>query len=323
MNLSRVIKALLVISLTLYLCACSKQEPPIRLGITPWPGYGYFYIANELGFFQEQGVNVKLVDFLSLADSRRAFELGYIDAWCTTPVELLMTRQYSSKKPVAIWVTNTSAGSDVVLARTSIKTTADLKGKRIGIEPATVDVIVLAAALKESGLTLDDVTIIPISHNAMFKSLENNEVDAVTVYPPESVTIESEPAYARVFDSAQMEDTIIDVLAVDKSTLKIRNKDLEAIIRAYKRAELYVKENPNVAKKMLSKFVGISMEDLDREMEGVKMVSSGDQAYFIGKNGVMPRALEEIKAALSDGGVSIRGTLNDELFSSDYFNVRE
>ena len=89
-NRNIIYNLLFLLSLILIFPACRKENPPIRIGSTLWPGYDFLYLAKEKGFFEEEGVNVQLFDFVSLSDSRRAFERGQIDVLTGTIVEMLI-----------------------------------------------------------------------------------------------------------------------------------------------------------------------------------------------------------------------------------------
>ncbi len=52
---------------------CAEEPaPPIRIGTNPWPGYEFLHLADELGYFEEEGVEVRLVELTSNGDVRRA-----------------------------------------------------------------------------------------------------------------------------------------------------------------------------------------------------------------------------------------------------------
>ena len=69
---------------------CSPEKPTtLRVGINPWPGYEFLYLAQEKGFYRDAGLDVRLVEFSSLADTRRAYERGQINAIGTTVIEVL------------------------------------------------------------------------------------------------------------------------------------------------------------------------------------------------------------------------------------------
>ena len=72
----------LFIAVILLLSACRETpNPPLRIAINPWPGYEFLYLAERLKLFEAEGVEVRILQFSSLNDSRRAFELGKADGF--------------------------------------------------------------------------------------------------------------------------------------------------------------------------------------------------------------------------------------------------
>ena len=49
------------------------KVPEVTLGTTSWPTNMFFYLANEKGFFEKEGVKVKIQDFSSTTESTNAF----------------------------------------------------------------------------------------------------------------------------------------------------------------------------------------------------------------------------------------------------------
>lgn len=284
--------------LLLLLSACGKEIQPIRIGTTPWPGYEFLHLAEELGYFEEEGVAVQLVDFLSLADSSRAFERGQVDVWGATLVELVLSHMHSQRHAQAFLVTNESAGGDVVLAREPISTAAELKGRRIGVEPSTVDVVLLHHTLQKTGLDIEQVKLVPMAQTDMLAALENGQVDAVCTYPPNSVHIAHGVAVNKIFDSAQIPNSIIDVLAGDQVVIDKRREELAAITRAFFRAREFARQNPNKALNLLAQWSRITEQDLREVLQGIRLSGLDEQMIYLQTTGNIESALDSTIQAL-------------------------
>lgn len=63
-----------------------KKGAVLRVGINPAPGYELIFLAEEKGFFGEEGLEVRLVEFTCLADCRRAFDRGQVNVVGSTAV---------------------------------------------------------------------------------------------------------------------------------------------------------------------------------------------------------------------------------------------
>jgi sulfonate transport system substrate-binding protein len=80
-----------------------------------------------------------------------------------------------------------SEGFYRIVARRSagVGTLADLRGKRITTAPNTSSHYYLHKMLRTVGLTVDDVTVVPMALPLMPAALASREVDAVTIWEPE------------------------------------------------------------------------------------------------------------------------------------------
>src|SRR5437667_11275229 len=103
-----------------WLAGCAGHELPLRIGINAWPANEFLFLAQEKGFFAAQGVDVRLIEYSSLGDVRRAFDRGQLDGMTATLVELLQSREGSRPAPRAFMATNVSNGADVIVARGEI-----------------------------------------------------------------------------------------------------------------------------------------------------------------------------------------------------------
>jgi len=112
--LSAVIVSLLVGG---FLTSCSDiAGKPLRVALNPWPGYAFLFLAQEKGYFADEGVNVELVELSSLSDVRKAFERGQVDGMASSLVEVLEVSKNSNRQAVVSLMADYSNGADVILA---------------------------------------------------------------------------------------------------------------------------------------------------------------------------------------------------------------
>ena len=167
MGKSRLLRWGIALLVLLLHSSCSPALPPLRIGINPWPGYDFLYLAAQKGFFTQEGVQVELVEFMSLGDSRRAFERHHVDVMGATVLELLLSGHYSNRAPKAFMVVDFSAGGDVLIVKAGVSGLAHTPKLRIGLEPASSDLLLLHVALEQAGLPLSAVTLVPLPQNRL------------------------------------------------------------------------------------------------------------------------------------------------------------
>lgn len=273
-------------------CAESRSDQAeLRLGINPWPGYEFLFLAQELGYFEEEDVRLRLVEYSSLGDVRRAFERGQLDGMAATAIELLDVWQVSDRRPQIVLVPDFSDGSDVIMAKSPIHNVADLRGKRIGAEVASLGIFLLARALDQAGMTLDDVQVIPMDQGAMQEALTDGTVDAVVSYPPISVALGEVPDLQVVFSSKDIPGEIIDIVAFDEAVIGDHPQTMEGIIRAWDRAVAFSLESPAEAHAIMAARERISPEEFGDALSGIRVLSSHEQRDLLAPGGAAERSL--------------------------------
>lgn len=191
---------------------CSQEAPlAFRVGINAWPGYEFIYLAQEKGFYKDESLDIRIIELSSLSDARRAYERGQIHALGTTVVDVLQIRDQSKRSPQIIQVVDYSDGADVILAQPEITNVSTLRGKRIGVELASLGVYVLARALENNGLELSDVEMVSMDQLSMESAFIEREIAAIVSYPPVSVRLKRLGKAVTVFSSSDIAKEVIDV----------------------------------------------------------------------------------------------------------------
>lgn len=298
-----------VFATALFACACSCEpatRAPLRVAISPWPGYEYLYLAQERGFFEAEGVEVQIVELESLGDSRAAFENGSVDAFGSTLVELLVSHTQAARHPQAFFVADYSNGADMLLADSTIRTVAGLRGKRIGLEAASIDVIGVAAALASAGLTLQDVELVPMPQNEKDYAFEHGTIQAVQCFPPGSADLEARPGVHRLFDSSRTPGLIVDVIVADSLELAKHTARYAAFLRAVARAQDWAAAHPEDALSLMAAREGISPAEFTEGLAGLHVVPMQEQPRHLGPAGGTLAALRLTQDALLATGTITR-----------------
>ena len=285
--------AVAVLAASCTLISCDRPEDrPLRVGINPWPGHAYLQLAEERGIFAAEGAQVRVVEYSSLADLRRAFELGQIDVMGVTAVEMLQAREHSERHPQAFFVTDFSSGGDVVLARPPIATVPQLKGRRIGLEPASLNLYVVARALEQAGLTLRDVTLVPLNQSDVPAAMAAGTVDAVVTYSPYADAVRAAGGANEVYSTRAIPTELPSLLVCGRHVAECRSDDLTRLIRAFLRAAAYAEARPDDAVPLMSRRMRMSEEQFTGALAGITRVDGRDrQLQLLGAGGAVEQAL--------------------------------
>ncbi|WP_022981697.1 ABC transporter substrate-binding protein, partial [Ideonella sp. B508-1] len=165
------------------LLAAAPAQAEVKVGVSDWPGWVAWYVAEQKGFFKKHGADVKLVWFANYTDSISALSAGQLDTnsqtWSDTMGPLAKGVPLKT-----ILVNDNSAGNDALMVSPKIKSFADLKGKSIALEQFSVSHFILVNALAKHGMKLSDVKIVNLSAGDAAAAFMSGRVEAAVVWNP-------------------------------------------------------------------------------------------------------------------------------------------
>ncbi|SPJ27066.1 ABC transporter substrate-binding protein [Falsiruegeria mediterranea] len=142
------------------------------------PDHGPIIVAQEKGYFADQGLEVEIVAPADPSAPPRLVAAGQADLAVSYQPQLhLQIHEGLPLKRVGTLVA-TPLNCLLVLEEGPIKSPADLKGKKIGFSVAGVEEAVLGAVLGKYDVALSDVEMINVNFS-LSPSLMSGQVDAV------------------------------------------------------------------------------------------------------------------------------------------------
>lgn len=165
---------------------CSQQRETVTLGVETSLLPAAVWVAENKGYFQEEGLDLTIKEFDSGKASFLAMLEGEgVDISTVAPTPIMFSS--FDRQDFYIFATFAYAYEDIkVIARRDkgITTAADLKGKRIGTPLGTTGQFVTEAFLIHNGLFPSEVEVIDISPSELPDALKNNQVDAIVIWEP-------------------------------------------------------------------------------------------------------------------------------------------
>lgn len=269
MNIARLTRTFLVSLGLVLLAQPHAARAEVKVGVSDWPGWVAWYVAEQKGFFKKHGADVKLVWFANYTDSIGALSAGQLDAnsqtWSDTMAPLAKGLPLK-----AILVNDNSAGNDALMVGPRIKSFQDLKGKKIALEEFSVSHFVLTLALSRHGMTLKDVQVVNLSAGDAAAAFMAGRVDAAAVWNPWINTIQKSGKGRALFTSADLPGMIPDLLVAQEKSIKAKRKDFIGMIRAWHDVEAFLRTNPDEAAKIMAKVVGMDAREYKVFLPGTK-----------------------------------------------------
>jgi NitT/TauT family transport system substrate-binding protein len=295
---------LLAAAAILGLASCSSYEPPLRIALIRWPPFEFLHLAQEKGYFAEEGVEVRLIEFVAVNDTQRAFEHDKIDGGTFSLFQVLQNRDQLTRKMQIPLVIDFSDGADMLMARPEIADIRALRGRRVGVTLSPLDIFFLTRALELHGMTLQDVSLVFVRTADMGEALRDGKVDAITAYPPNSTEVENAGIAHPIFSSSRIPGEIVDVLALDEAVIRKRPDDVAGIIRAFYRAVEFAQQHPEEAWQIMSARERVTPEEFRSALQtGITLVPLADQQKFLGDQSSLPGVAARVSQVLKEKGL--------------------
>jgi NitT/TauT family transport system substrate-binding protein len=259
---------------------------PLNIGYSDWPGYLPWQIAIEKGWFKEAGVDVNF-QWFDYSASLDAFTAGKLDADHIANGDSLVLGGNGAKN-VMIIASDYSYGNDMVVAKPGIQSVADLKGKKVAVEVGLVDHLLLETALKQSGLTEKDITLVNTKTNDTPQVLGSGEVAAIAAWQPSSgQALHTVPGSKPIYTSKDAPGLLYDGLVVSPQSLAERHDDWAKVVDVWFRCLAYINDPKTQAEsfKIMSARDGLQPDVLKGLWDGARVLSLAESKKAMEKRG--------------------------------------
>jgi putative hydroxymethylpyrimidine transport system substrate-binding protein len=142
------------------------------------PDHGPIVVAEELGYFADEGLEVEIVAPSNPADPPKMVAAGQAEIAISYQPELHL--QVDQGLPLVRVGTLVATPLNCLLttAEGPVQTIADLKGRKVGYSVGGVEEVVMEVILRQHGLGRDDIEMINVNF-ALSPALMSGQVDAV------------------------------------------------------------------------------------------------------------------------------------------------
>ncbi len=254
----------------------------MTMGITTWIGNTPIYIALEKGFFKELGLDLKLQVFETVAKGFPVFLSGQLEGLAPVTSEVVALAAQGGDFRVVL-VEDTSVGADVLLARNSIASLQDLKGKKIGAELGGIGHFFVLQILAKAGLAEKDVTIVNVAPDAAAAAFQKGDLEIVYTYSPFSDQALKAQKDGRVlFSSKQMPTAIADLYVFSTKFIQSNSKAVTAFVEGHFKGLEFLKTNPKEGLAIMAKQLNITPADLEQQLKGIQMPDLATNVEMLG-----------------------------------------
>lgn len=243
---------------------CAAKKVTIAVPVTP-PNVVHLtpYVADAFGYFKDENLTVELIRFDGGVGSLRASASGAIDLAGTSSEPVIDAIANGADVKI---VYSYAPNVDVTFAvGPNVKTMADLKGKKMGVQEAGGFADVMTRiVLKKAGIDPKDVTFVTTTTAGRVQALATGVTDTAVLHIDQVRT--AAKANPQIHVLANMWDVLTDyqyaVYIVPTQTLKDDPSTTECLIRALMRANRAMYDPAN-RQKIIDLGVAQTKEDKD------------------------------------------------------------
>jgi NitT/TauT family transport system substrate-binding protein len=281
-NLVTAAAALAVMAVT----AASASADTMRLGMTTWVGYGPLFLARDLGYFKDLGLDVDLRIIEESSLYMAAVAGGDLDGAASTVDEIMKYRSddLCFKYVLAL---DDSHGGDGVLTQANVTSLKDLKGTTVALNEGTISEFWFTILLSKEGMTLNDVTVANMTSDDAAAAFLAGSVPAAVTWEPHLTSVKKSGKGKVLIDSSTTPGLIVDVVALTCDYIKDHADAVKALVKGYYKAVDYIKTNPEDAYRIMAKGVGGYLEkpeDFAEAAKGVRYYDYDRNKEFFGSS---------------------------------------
>jgi len=246
--------------------SAAHAQDKVKVGVFPVSSSLPFFVAQERGFFKEQGIDAEMIRLIGGPPNVSALITNQIDA--AAVLVTIEGMNANLKKPgVAMYISVNGQNAEyqmeqfVVRKGLSVRTLADLKGKKLMSAPGPANVTMAKAVLAAAGLKEGDYTIDQLDMGQHVNAMTAGTFDAGYTLEP-NATMMRKLGVASTLEAGVIAKYILgDPKAnawvaggvVSTDFVKSRPDVAKRFAAAWAKAIDFINANPKEARKHLTK----------------------------------------------------------------------
>ncbi len=262
-----------------------EADRPVKTGYLPLVANLPAYAAVEKDYFAARKVEVEVTEINSSNDILNAIIAGRLDivpSLSIVPVLHLEIQNPGVARIFAIAYTSQDNAMDSIIVKqdSPIESLTELAGKKVGLFPGTTATNLLRALLKREGVDTSSTTFVPLPPPAQVGALAAGAIDALFSYEPVTTIAMATGGFRTVYGSvfnSFLDPNPIGVAVISRRFEREHPKLAKRAIEAFLEGAQFVFDQPNEARKLLTKFLKIPPPIADQvHLIGLKAVTKED-----------------------------------------------
>ena len=234
---------------------------PVRIGYLNITASLPLFIAEEKGFFKEEGIDIQTTPIATSNQLVDAVVAGNLDAFpeaSAVPVLAVDVQAPGRLKVFSVSAITKQAPFDALLVKdgSPIMKLSDLAGRKVGVFPGSTAAALLKKYLTDNQVDVSRISFVPLPPQNQLGALQEGAIDALHAYEPTTAIALNKGGVRKLFGSvyAEMLDPNPQGVAVISSKFVKAHPDIaKRSIRAFERAMQFMRDNRSEASQILAK----------------------------------------------------------------------
>lgn len=258
----------LVVVLSLFFIIFEKQQPDkiIKIGYKEHIGYLPLFIAYDNGYFDDENLKVETIKFESTDLIVKALVSGDLDALIGINTLTAFAAEQASPNKLKIFTgqvyTTEEYADEIIVSKDSeLSSIQDLKGKKIGLMPGSGFTEYMKLILEKNNLSEKEVELSQMESRILLQALANKNIDAILALEPLG-TMAIEKNIGKPLVEAPFARYIINPFPIAVGVVRsdFSEQNFDKLTVATNKAIDFIRENPQEAKKIASKWTNMELE---------------------------------------------------------------
>jgi NitT/TauT family transport system substrate-binding protein len=213
----------------------SSELAHLKIGLDLWAGYYPALLADQLGFFRDEGVTVDISMPEDTDQLLVDFAAGSLDGVAVAAGDTINVIEANPDVRIVLF-SDLSDGADMVLALPPIERPEDLRGKAVGTNLGGFGELFVRRMLDDHGVPPADVKVLNVDAAQAVGRLVSGELAAVHTWEP--YASRARAAGARVlYTSHDADGLVLDGFMFAGETLRDHPAAVRSFVHAWFRAE--------------------------------------------------------------------------------------
>lgn len=292
----------------------AAADMTIRFVHVKAPAAAVVYLYNR---FAPPGVKIDIVGVDVPADSKNALLSGSVDV-ANAGIGTAISGFANGEPLVVIGAFLNGSINITGRADQNLKTLADLKGKRVGLQAGSTQELVFNARLRQENMSIRDITVVRLTFGEMTSALIRGDIDAfVGTEPSSGIAVTSGAGRVIEYPYSTPMGQLNAALMVTEKTFREKPELVRNFMIAHARASEYLAQHPEAFLQTAIANYGVKPDAMEVAIKNIVSAWKIDASYIqLAKN--FAQAMLEAKQirAVPDIDKLITTSVSDDIAKS-------